>query len=216
MDTNELLTFILNHAVLILTLVFLAFMIITGYKIGFFDKIISLGSLLVTLILEIRLFPYVMAWMQQNETVRGLFTGLARSVMQLDRDIPDSPLYRILGIDLLADNAAQMIENVAARVLCFLVIFIAVRILMGFAARLFDWLRKIRLVDSADRLLGAVFGAAEALLLMWVFMLVISGLPANKYCGAVLAQIEASPLLRILYDRNLLMMYAGNIFGSFN
>ena len=104
-----------------------------------------------------------------------------------------------------------MIETLAVKILCFIVIFIAVRLLLGIVSMLARGLKRIRLFDAADRLLGMLLGAAEALLLIWIMMIVVSGLPDVPVCRFILDQIMENRILLEIYNQNLLMQFAADL-----
>ena len=124
-----------------------------------------------------------------------------------------SPLYEILGLNLLADNAAALIENLAAKVICFAVIFILVRLALAVVAVLARGLKKIEIIDQTDKLFGCLLGLAESLIIIWIFMLVVSGLPDAPFCRMILDQIEESPVLNLIYHQNLLLQFVQDLFG---
>ena len=205
--------FVMDHIVLIGVVVFTLFMVYTGYHCGFIDRAISLGALVITLIAEIRMFPYVSAYIQNTPAIREFFLNIVRSLMHTGEKNASSPLYEILGLNLLADNAAALIENLAAKVICFAVIFIIVRLALAVIAVLARGLKKIEIFDQTDKLLGSLLGLAESLIIIWIFMLVVSGLPDAPFCRMILDQIEESSFLSFIYHQNLLLEFVQDLFG---
>ena len=204
--------FVAGHIVMIGVCVFTLFMVYTGYHCGFIDRALSLGALVITLMAEIRLFPYISAYIQNTPAIREFFLGIAKSLMKAAPGTAPSPLYEILGLNLLADNAARMIEDLAAKIVCFVVIFIIVRLALMVVSFLAGGLKKITIVDQTDKLLGSLFGLAESLIFIWLFMLVVSGLPDVGFCRTILDQIEASPFLSFIYQQNLLLQFVRDLF----
>lgn len=121
--------------------------------------------------------------------------------------IIDSPLYRLLGLDKLADNAAAAIGDTAVKILCFILIFIVVRLLVKLLSMLAGGLKKIHFIKWIDGLFGAVFGFAESIAYIWIFMFVISAFPAYSFCSRLLAQISRDPLLYTIYSQNLITQF---------
>lgn len=121
--------------------------------------------------------------------------------------IINSPLYRLLGLDKLADNAAAAIGDTAVKILCFILIFIVVRLLVKLLSMLAGGLKKIHFIKWIDGLFGAVFGFAESIAYIWIFMFVISAFPAYSFCSRLLAQISRDPLLYTIYSQNLITQF---------
>ncbi len=213
MDITSIQLYLTNHAVLLGTVVFVLLMMYLGFTAGLLSKLISLGSLVLTLVLEIKLFPIFMKYVSENEAIGDFFLGVARSLMNMDEEKVSSPLYSALGLNVMADNAADLIENLAAKIICFLLIFILVNILMRLISLLIGGLKRISVIDNFDKMLGTVFGLIEAIILLWVFMLVVAGLPNVPVCKTILEQIAENPLLDFFYSQNLLLQFAADLFG---
>ena len=200
----------------IVFLCFAAFIIIMvwlGKQRGFIDRVLSLGSVVVTLIVEIKFFPSIMAYLGENEAIRSFCLNAVRGFMNIDEESAASPLYDLLGLDTLADNAADLMETLAAKLIVFVLIFIVLRILVRLLSAFAKGLKKIHLINSIDRLLGMIAGFAEAIILIWIFMLVISGFPNAPFCGFVLNQIQHNELLLAVYNQNLLLTFAADLLG---
>ena len=192
---------------------FIIVMVWLGKQRGFIDRILSLGSVVVTLIAEITLFPHIMKYLGENEAIREFCLNTMQGFMHIDKESPASPLYDLLGLDTFAENAAELMETVAAKLIVFVLLFIVMRIIIRLLSAFANGLKKIELIDSIDRMLGMIAGFIEAVILIWIFMLVISGFPNNAFCGFVLKQIEHNPLLLTIYNQNLLFLFVQDILG---
>ena len=137
------------------------------------------------------------------------FAGNSTGLGNLDTGtgIINSPLYELLGLDELADNAAAAIGDTAVKILCFILIFIVVRLLVKLLSALAGGLKKIHFINWIDGFFGAIFGLAESILYIWLFMFVISAFPTYGFCRTVLAQILRDPLLYAIYNQNLIMQF---------
>lgn len=125
--------------------------------------------------------------------------------------IPDSPLYDMLGLDRLADNAGALVGDIAGKVLCFIIVFIAVRIAVRILMAVARGLKKIRVIDWLDSLGGAVLGAAEGIIYIWIFMFIVSAFPGYSFTGFVLEQISGDALLTWIYNSNLILQLFVNM-----
>ncbi len=200
----------------IVFLCFAAFIIIMvwlGKQRGFIDRILSLGSVIATLIVEIRFFPVFMSYIEQNKAISEFCLNTVRGLMHIDSKQPSSPLYDLLGLDTLAENAAGFMETIAAKLIIFVLIFIVLRLLFRIIAALARGLKRISLINSIDELLGMLTGFAEAFIFIWLFMLVISGFPNVPFCSFVLDQIQHNELLLTIYNQNFLFAFAADLLG---
>ena len=151
-----------DNIVLLGTAAFIIIMLYVGRERGFIDRILSLGSVIVTLGVEIELFPHIMNWIRENEVLREFCLNTVRGFMKIDEETASSPLYDLLGISTVVDNAAELMETLAAKVIFFVIVFVVLRLLFRVFAVFAKSLKKIRLVNSVDRMLGMVVGGAEA------------------------------------------------------
>ena len=197
-----------DNIVLLGTAAFIIIMLYVGRERGFIDRILSLGSVIVTLGVEIELFPHIMNWIRENEVLREFCLNTVRGFMKIDEETASSPLYALLGISTVVDNAAELMETLAAKVIFFVIVFVVLRLLFRVFAVFAKSLKKIRLVNSVDRMLGMVVGGAEAFVFIWIFMLVISGLPNVPVCNFMLKQIMHNDILLAIYNNNLLFAFA--------
>ena len=197
-----------DNIVLLGTAAFIIIMLYVGRERGFIDRILSLGSVIVTLGVEIELFPHIMNWIRENEVLREFCLNTVRGFMKIDEETASSPLYDLLGISTVVDNAAELMETLAAKVIFFVIVFVVLRLLFRVFAVFAKSLKKIRLVNSVDRILGMVVGAAVAFVFIWIFMLVISGLPNVPVCNFMLKQIMHNDILLAIYNNNLLFAFA--------
>lgn len=202
-----------ENAVLLCTAAFIIIMAYIGRERGFMDRVLSFGSVVVTLVVEIEIFPRIMELLRDNEAVRQFFLDTVKSFMHIEDGSAGSPLYDLLGLDVLAENAAELMETLAVKVICFAVLFVLLRLLIRFLALIAKGLKRIRLIDGIDRLLGMLLGLAEGVVLVWIFMLIISALPDVPFCRTVLNQISRSNLLLALYNSNLLFTFASQLLG---
>ena len=202
-----------NNAVIIAVCLFILFMTVMGHRKGFMEKLLSFGSVIVTLLIEIRIYPTVLEYIKGNEAINSFFSELSKQILNgaftgaLEETNADemSPLYELLGLDVLADNAADAIGDALLKVLCFIAIFIAVRLLVKLLLVLVKGLRKIHFIRWADELLGAVFGFAEGIIYVWIFMFIVSAFPGQRLCSEILTQISQNAVLKFIYSQNLIM-----------
>lgn len=154
---------------------------------------------------------------QLIEQARGAGTGTASASPGSAADggigalIPESPLYDMLGLDRLADNAGALVGDIAGKVLCFIIVFIAVRIAVRILMAVARGLKRIRVIDWLDSLGGAVLGAAEGIIYIWIFMFIVSAFPGYGFTGFVLEQISGDALLTWIYNSNLILQLFVNM-----
>ncbi len=204
---------IMDNIVAIAVALFLLFMLWNGYRKGLMMKIISLGSVFITLLAEIRIYPAACQFLSENTKWQEVFRSLGKSLLFDRTSRQYSPLYELIGLDRLAENAGEMAGEVAIKVLLFVVLFALIRLLLKAAAMLIRGLRKIGVIRWADSWLGAVLGLAEGLIYVWLGMFLLAGMPDFVYTRFIMDQIMHSRFLFILYNENLITQFVAGMFS---
>lgn len=185
-----------NHATLICVAGFILFMGWRGYKKGFMLTLLSLGSVLVTLVLDYFLLPFVLtkceSFPELNETLESLSGKIIIGISTIGNENEALKDY------LMEETTEDFIKEIIIFTAIFLIMQITLRILIAFAKNI----KKFRLIDWADTLCGTVFGLAEGVILVWIFMIIISLFWGNAIVTEIYRQIFANDFLKFLYYVN--------------
>ncbi len=106
---------------------------------------------------------------------------------------------------------SKFISMAITKTLAFALIFMMTVVLLNIIAVALQVVAYLPIVGSINRIGGAVFGFAEALVIVWIIFVLIA-LMATNDTGAVLCnQINANPFLKTLYDNNILMDFVADV-----
>lgn len=140
---------------------------------------------------------------------RGLIEGIVRIISS------------ILGVVVLL-VIAQGIYRYTKGNMVSIVITILILAIIGFIQKFvkfitntFKLVRAIPIGKLADRLAGAVFGAAEVLCIIWVVFILIGSFDLFGLKQWLLEQIAQSKFLQTIYDTNYLIVFLQWIFAQF-
>lgn len=103
--------------------------------------------------------------------------------------------------DYISIYVASMIMNVTA----FFVVSILLRLIFGIISMIIELAVHLPIVSSINRLGGALFGVAEALLIVWFFFVIVSVLINTPWGTQIYAQIENNQFLSFLYEKNIFL-----------
>ena len=125
-----------------------------GYKRGLIMQLFYLGTIIIGYLVSM-LFSSRLAY---------LFTGLI--------PIPDNVngIYQNLNI-----------PTAYYRVISFIVIFIVIRLIIQVLAFIFGLIRKLPLIKTTDRFLGAILGFVEIYLIIFLILYVGTILPTSEW-----------------------------------
>lgn len=126
----------------------------------------------------------------------------------------NNEVYRLLGVDAFMDYIGAYLTNMVLNVICsivlFLVVYIGIRLIMGWL----DLLAKLPILSGMNQIAGAILGGVQGLLLIWVLFLVVTVCSTTVWGRAVLDQIEAAPWLMFLYQNNIFNWLVAGILNS--
>lgn len=126
----------------------------------------------------------------------------------------NNEVYRLLGVDAFMDYIGAYLTNMVLNVICsivlFLVVYIGIRLIMGWL----DLLAKLPILSGMNQIAGAILGGIQGLLLIWVLFLVVTVCSTTVWGRAVLDQIEAAPWLMFLYQNNIFNWLVAGILNT--
>ncbi len=236
---NEIISILKGNAVLICTAIFFILMVYIGYKKGLMIKLLSLCSVVVTLVLTLKIYSYMLDFINESEIAEGFLRGIGMrlirgATMTETSDIggtgidtasgtfyilqsytlPESPLYDLLGLDKLTEDAVSMAADIMGRAICFILVFILIRIAIKMLTVIVRGLKKIKIIAWLDEFFGAAFGFAEGLIYVWLFMFIVSAFPGYEFTSFVLGQISADPVLLYIYNSNIIFSIFVNLLAG--
>ncbi len=110
--------------------------------------------------------------------------------------------YEELKVTLFEDYVAKYLTLLLIRAGVFLVGIVAFAICSRVILVVTGLIGKIPVIHGVNKWLGLFSGFLMALILVWLFFLILSLLVGNKTADLLIADIKASSLLSTLYDEN--------------
>ena len=101
-------------------------------------------------------------------------------------------------------SAAKRIAGHIVKIIVYLSICLAVYIAMRIVFAVLKITEKFKVISAGNRIGGLLIGLGEGLLVVWVFMMFVTVLNPLPVGQAAMAQIGENPVLKALYDSNLL------------
>jgi len=172
-----------NNLVLILTVAFFVIMCIRGYRNGLIKMVTSLVGVAVSLFVARHFMPMLVARMEES---KSWATWVQTQV-----------------VPKLKAVTVQMVYSAIS----FLAIFVVTLILIKVLSATLDQLMERSFLGIVNQVFGLVIGGAEALIYVWIFMIIVQVLPHFPVCEEILRQINADGLLSILNENNMLVSF---------
>ena len=133
-------------------------------------------------------------------------------------DLPD-----ILKNDLIEKTASKMYQALVAVVIkdyisvylakliinagSFVAMYAALSLALWVVVKSSDIIAKIPVIKGFNKILGALTGAAQALIIVWIFFFVVIMFMGNEAGSRLLKDVQASAFLRYLFNNNYLFRF---------
>lgn len=215
-----------------ITIVFLGFHVIDGYRKGFIRKTVSAVSLILTLVLVTYLTPQITSFLQEHTSVYANLQEKC-SEMFLDEDydanvktdqvlliehmeLPENikemllennntEAYDLLAVTGFYDYVGAYLANMILDTLAYLITFVLVFAGMKILLAALDIVTMLPILHGINKLAGGVLGMALGVLQVWLVFLLVSVLCSGDLGKMFFQLISENQFLMFLYEHNLIM-----------
>lgn len=118
--------------------------------------------------------------------------------------------YEMLGAGSFVEYVSNYIACMIIKALCFVGVFIAVSVLLWFLCISLDLISKLPVLNGANHFLGLAAGFVNALIIIWIFFVIVTAVSSTAFGQSMMTMISESPFLNYIYSHNLLL---GKIAG---
>lgn len=143
----------------------------------------------------LEMLPIPKVWVEQ------ILDKAQHTVVQV---MEEGGLYRQIGAYL----ADWMLQGIA-----FFVSYFLCAILLRLVIGLLDVVSKLPVIKGVNRMLGAAAGLAQGMVVVWLLLFFVAIACTSQLGRALLADIEASPILAFLYQHNAILYFFHHMFG---
>ena len=185
-----------------------------GYKRGLIKVAIKLCTFIIAIIIAFALYKPISNLVIEN-------TGIDESIESAitDRILPegasvddevelsnDLPSVILENSENTVKGIATSFSNTIIETGCFLIIFIAVKIILKFVTVLADLIAKLPILKQFNALGGTIYGVLEGLFIVFVGFAIVS-LIAPLLDISILEAINSSILGSIFYNNNIILNF---------
>ncbi len=213
----------LNLADIIAIIILLA-LTCWGAKRGLIRSVFSLGSLILSLVLALTLYPIITDVLTQSVVgdyvrlnVYKVFDQKQEEPQENDTAgetlcLPDSLESAITGtmneaVFTVKESIAENTAAIAIKLLSMILVFILVRVLLWLAVRLLDALAHLPVLRSFNRLLGAVTGFGYGVLLLYLLLAILTFTTTLKTFNKPIELVLNSRYVSVMYNQNILLNF---------
>lgn len=125
----------------------------------------------------------------------------------MDDASEETQAHREEQIEALEDYICSVLTNMIINAISVVVTFIVAALAVYITCNVLNVISKLPVLHQINALAGVAFGAAEGILLLWIFFVVITMFGTTEFGQRALALIGESEILSFLYDNNVLSRF---------
>lgn len=123
--------------------------------------------------------------------------------------------YKEYGANNFKDYLSARLTVSVIDAISFIILLIAIYLILRILLRVIGVIGKIPVIGGVNRLLGAILGLVEGMLIIWCLCLVVMAISQTNLGVQIVEVIDQSSILKLIYNNNLLLTAAKSIFKVF-
>lgn len=211
-------------------LAFILLLVFRGYRKGFFKSAASAIGIVLAVLLTAILYPGVNKLLCQYTVLDDVIeqkiiekfelpeeTKTATRNEEIDTienlDLPDNVKGWLIancngetflesGVDNVCSYIAKSLTAMVMRGISYVLTLLVLLLLLHILIMVLDVANYIPIVKSINKAGGAIFGAGQGILIVWIFMGIVTLLSTFSWAYQVIQMIDESPLLAWLYKKD--------------
>ena len=120
--------------------------------------------------------------------------------------------YAQMQIDSFEEYTTAKVTEVILSAIAYVIVMIIASILLKVILKLAKFVNKIPIIGGLNRILGALLGLCQALLIIWAIGLLIIAFSSTNLGSSAIGIIQGNAVLNFLFDNNLLIVVFGQLF----
>lgn len=216
---------------LLIIVVYFILSIMSGYRRGLIKTVFSVLAMAIALIVASVGSPIVSRALEQNKGVYEYIDQKVSDVLNIDSKISEaseqtvcinnlplpesiktqlkvnnnSEVKNVLNVSTFSDYVTGYITCLIINAISYIIVFILVLILVRVIANLLDLISRLPVLNSLNKLGGAIAGALKSLIIVWIFFVLITAFSGSDFGHNIFKMINDSTLLSFLYNNNVSM-----------
>ena len=214
-------------------LAFILLLVFRGYRKGFFKSAASAIGIVLAVLLTAILYPGVNKLLCQYTVLDDVIeqkiiekfelpeeTKPATRNEEIDTienlDLPDNVKGWLIancngetflesGVDNVCSYIAKSLTAMVMRGISYVLTLLVLLLLLHILIMVLDVANYIPIVKSINKAGGAIFGAGQGILIVWIFMGIVTLLSTFSWAYQVIQMIDESPLLAWLYKKDIFL-----------
>lgn len=215
--------FILKNLITIIFILFLVYGFIKGFAVGFLKKVLSFGSIIVTIIATRFFTPMVSNFVKDVTNIESTLTALIYDSIIKNNFYDQINIPWLNGSvdtgniqESIRSGICTNIANAIINLVCGIIVFIVVLILIKIVLKILDIVDFIPVVGQLNKILGGAFGIFEMILIVWIVFTIFKALENVPQIKILTDNIKGSALVGYFYNNNFIFNFFANLFSAFS
>lgn len=231
----------MNILSIVILLIVLLFMV-RGYRKGLVQMVASMTTLILAIFLVSIATPHISNVLKTRTPVYNMIEEKCEDLIKSGTDQISSKIeesewienlkvpgflqemikennntvsYEKMNVDSFREYISHFLATMILNVVSYIITFIAALILIKVIAGALGLLTHLPVIHSMNRILGAVMGLIQSLLLIWLFLLAVTLFGNTEWGDYIMKMINDSSVLTALYDANIYIGIFDNIMKFF-
>ena len=207
---------------------FIILNILSGYRRGFIQKILSLSSIVLSIVMSSIFTPTLVSLFRENTNLPDRITdsilnGIMKGLNLESGAVDPGTLGKMMGLDKLIDpdnianslrsNIESGITVAIVTVISALIIFIVTLILLKVVSHFFEYLNDIPFLGRVNKILGGVLGFFIAMFMVWIIFAVVRVLEGMNVTTDFASTLKSIGWVSYIYEQNLIYNFFSGLFS---
>lgn len=214
-------------------LAFILLLVFRGYRKGFFKSAASAIGIVLAVLLTAVLYPGVNKLLCQYTVLDDVIEQKIIEKFELPEEmktttrseeidtienlnLPDNVKDWLIancngetflesGVDNVCSYIAKSLTAMVMRGISYVLTLLALLLLLHILIMVLDVANYIPIVKSINKAGGAIFGAGQGILIVWIFMGIVTLLSTFSWAYQIMQMIDESPLLAWFYKKDIFL-----------
>ena len=206
----------LNVADIVLIAIITVFVIVGSVR-GLVKTLFGLGSIVLSIILSLTLYPMVSDALAESKVGAIVQESVSNLLGQNEQTaiVTESESALPEFVQNTIDNAAQQtaqalsetVTDAALNIISMLVVFVLVKILLWIIAKILDLATKLPVIHGCNKLLGGVLGCVSGVLIVYLLLGFLTFTTLLNTTSDFGRTVQNSLILSQMYENNILLYF---------
>lgn len=202
--------------------IFMAFvllMTIIGVARGLVKSLFGFGSILLSLILAMTLYPWVSDVLTKSpvgvivsEKTEAAFGAKKTEEANLSEEntnmLPEAVRKTVQNTgEQLQKSIAEQVASLAIRLISMLLVFLLVRLLLWILSRTLNLITKLPVIHACNKLFGGAFGLLSSVLIVYLLLGLLTFTSLLNTTSDFGRTVQNSMLVSKMYENNILLYF---------